>query len=258
MACCAARPSGASRPRPRAAAVAAAQEREEEDDSAGVGRRKPVQNFSYPHTTVAPKAQLQARESQDRRKVEAKQAAAMRGSSAQSLSQQSRLDMSVGAWLEAQNEALPIFRTGSPKECALADVLRTELHVSTLRDLMGAIHHPTDWASVIPADPDRCQRLWLALLREIDVAKAATPEHQTEAVPAWFETLRYAAFSLFAVPAAPASQLTLLRFRLTLIFAVFLLLRYMWDKATAQTPRQIHFTDPEAIHPSALRQFHGA
>ena len=74
-----------------------------------MGRRKPVHSFSYPHTAVAATTQLHARESQDRRKVEAEQVAAM----------------------------------------------------------------------------------------------AAT---QVEDIPAWFETLRYATFSLFAVPAAPVSQ----------------------------------------------------
>eukprot|EP01043_Picozoa_sp_COSAG02_P080305 COSAG02_NODE_19019_length_905_cov_0.642680_1_plen_125_part_10 len=114
-----------------------------------------------------------------------------RGSSVHTPSQQPRLDLDVGAWLEAQNEALPVSRAGSSEERALADVLRTKLQVSTLRDVMGAIRRPADWTSGIPADPDRCQRLWQALLREVELVKAAAPERQAEDVPAWFETLRY-------------------------------------------------------------------
>jgi hypothetical protein len=190
MACCAARPSGASRPRPRAAALAAAQARADDDDSTVAG--KPGHILSYPHTAVAATVQPHARESQRRRKVEDEQVAAMRrGSSVHTPSQQPRLDLDVGAWLEAQNEALPVSRAGSSEERALADVLRTKLQVSTLRDLMGAIRRPADWTSVIPADPDRCQRLWQALLREVELVKAAAPERQAEDVPAWFETLRY-------------------------------------------------------------------
>lgn len=198
MKCCAARPSGASRPRPRAAAVAAAQACADDDCStADAGQRT---RFSYPHTAVADTFQPHARESHDPRKVEGEQRAAVRrGRNVQIPAQQPRLDLDVGAWLEAQNEALPITRAGSPKERALADVLRTELQVNTLRDLIGTIQHPADWASIIPADPDRCQRLWLALLREVDLLKASMPEGQTKDVPAWFETLRYETFGFIAV-----------------------------------------------------------
>lgn len=41
-----------------------------------------------------------------------------------------------------------------------------------------------------------------------------------------------------------------------MIFFVFIVLRYLWDMATAKNPRQVSFKDPETIHPSVLRQIH--
>lgn len=96
--------------------------------------------------------------------------------------------------------------------------------------------------------------------------KANALEQQVAKVPAWFETARYVFSSVVVLClsvamsiACPASRyLTRLAlhatFRLLLIFAVFLLLRYLWNAASVNTPRYIPFQDPELIHPSVLRR----
>ena len=134
------------------------------------------------HLAVAATAQANANSTRDQRE-----------DAGQVSQQQSRLDLGIGVWLAAQGEETAI--PGS-KGRALADVLRTELQASTLRDLIGVVQHPADWARFVPDDPERCQQLWLALLREAELAQkeAVTPRNQAEDVPAWFETLRYEIF----------------------------------------------------------------
>lgn len=183
MACCSARPSGG-------------------------GRRPPAVVAAVPHVGVdderlAAAVQADASVSHGQPRAKPEQAIASEAEGMRPPLQLSRLDADVGAWLEAQGEALAVPSRGAPNGRALADVLRTDLKVSTLRELMSVIQHPADWARVVPGDPERCRRLWLSLLRESEAAKQAAamaqeedtstatmPDSRAEEPPAWFETLR--------------------------------------------------------------------
>jgi hypothetical protein len=107
-----------------------------------------------------------------------------------------RLDIDVEDWLESHE---PVAASQ-----ALADIMRVDFQIDTLRDLIVAVQDPADWTMLIQDEPDRCHRLWIALQKEVKQAAAAVAapatstaagpaeEEEGRVVPLWFECLRCA------------------------------------------------------------------
>lgn len=144
--------------------------------------------------------QARVRGNQDRRRAMAKRLTAMRvvdGDAATTKSSLlARLDIDVEDWLESHESVAA--------SQALADIMRVDFQIDTLRDLIVAVQDPADWTMLIQDEPDRCHRLWIALQKEVKQAAAAVAapatstaagpaeEEEGRAVPLWFECLRCA------------------------------------------------------------------